>query len=230
MFPYVNRASINRIMYLSTFIGSDGYLIDDDGMKINKLYAKELAKLSPYRMALLMSDTGPNGYLEEDRDGNLKFGDCIAFKQPPDWLKCGDTEDWFGGVTRLYTDVTRSMYVAGVTGRIKSVMSNVYLELPYLHTEFNIACYNPLEKDPSKIRPLSLDGFAEVMGCERYGVAGIAKNLEKFIFEIDGRTEKVFAFAPRPDLGINKMCAHVNPHIVYAGHKENAAKALAVFQ
>ena len=217
-------------MYLSTFIDDDGYITDDSGKRMGLDDVIQTLGVSPCLINKLISDTFPNEYIMVGEEGKLKFGDRLAFKQLPNWLKNRCYDQGFGGVTRLYTESVRFMYDSSVLRKKKGVMSNIYYTLPYLHSEYNIACWNPEEKNPANIIPVSIEDFDAITQIEEGSVLEIINTLEKHTFEIDGRTEKVFAFAPRPDLGINKMCAHVNPHIVYAGHKENAAKALAVFQ
>lgn len=212
---------ISRLVFLATYISTeDNYLRFDVGNKDyiefkNIIDLLRVSKMEAYKTMNAFEETG---YITKDKKGykvNREF-----FHRGKDLLRpLGEGERY----TRLYHEHIRSLYRAVGEGAHK-YLGYIYAMLYYVNINFNILCWNPYEKDPHNIIPMTLNDFMDLLGLDKKNSNRVVKALGELIFEFNNEREALIiriknTYDPNKDKAVRDFVM-VNPTVAYGGNKK----------
>lgn len=219
LFSQLKPATLTRLMVLGTYMNYDNELVDDNG-----------APMTPHgiRVALGISDRMTRYILEElksldilaVRDGVYIFNDAFFMKGRISKDDLNALFDDGKSVKRVYADGVRALYRAASQASVKKLCP-IFRIMPYVNKEYNIVCFNPLEKNKTAIRPMSVGDIAEITGTERSHANRVQKALLEPKFLTDHGMTKAVRYVSGNQFGVENHCLFINPCIYYGGSEEH---------
>ena len=198
-------ATMARLVYLATFLDYQGRL---------KVNLQRTMKFSDLEGILQIKKSEVycfwrevrNNYVVEDKYGCLYMQRDFSCRGR---LPCGERYQQF------YIDSVRKLY-RKTRPTSHRYLGYVFQMLPFISTEYNIVCHNPLEQDLDCIEPFSIDEFCNAIRYNPANRARLMKTYAGITFPVDGKQEQFCAFVTKgADIGSTKI--FVNPHILYHG-------------
>jgi hypothetical protein len=117
-------------------------------------------------------------------------------------------------VIRSFTSKVRELY----TKKNAKDLGFVYRLLPYVHYETNTVCHNPYETDPKKIKKMSQQDIAELVGLD-------VRNVRRKMNRMTLGSEYVFA-----EITVGKYKHYkVNPFLFYRKNGKPDATLQSIF-
>ena len=175
---------VAMLFYLATFDGYGGYLTTGKKPVLRKQLPKILSvtETTAYRFWKSLFKAG---IATEDAEGKLSLNE--------EYFQIGSLERKTVAVlkeqemylSRAYVKSIRDLYEASQPGT-RNCLGHLFQILPFVNREYNIVCYNPLETELEKIRPMSFGEVCEAIrhimtnGVVKYSVT----NYEAELFEI----------------------------------------------
>lgn len=149
----------------------------------------------------------PNYLMEED-DGTLKVND-VFFKKGA--LKKEDFYKW----QKMYIQSIRQIYEK-ISERNHKHFGYILQLLPFVNLEYNVLCWNPLEEDALKVKPITLKEYCDLIGYNFDKVSRLLKIYEKITFDVFGRNE---CFVEISGHGADRASYKIflNPNVMYCG-------------
>lgn len=211
---------ISRLVFLATYISTeDNYLRFDVGNKDyiefkNIIDLLRVSKMEAYRTMNAFEEAG---YIIKDKKGykvNREF-----FHRGKDLLRpLGEGERY----TRLYHEHVRTLY-RGVGEGAHKYLGFVYAMLYYVNINFNVLCWNPCEKDPHNIAPMTIEEFMGLLGLDKKNVNRVINSLNTLVFEFNrGREALLIRIKNVYDANKEKAIKDfviVNPYVAYGGNR-----------
>lgn len=225
-FSNLKASNITRLMFLSTYLHYNGYLMYNQRTVMNKKNMNQLLKLSEREFQYFYKDITKNNILKEKEDrlyinqnifrkGNLSKSKIVKFIQ----------QDKF--ITRLYIDGVRKLYMAS-TPHSHKTLSYIFQILPYVNRQYNIVCLNPLEENLDNIQCMSLGEFCNSINYDSHNIRQLQKNLFEPTFDIHGKITNAICCVSK---GLNNSDCRIfiNPMVYYAGDKWKDVEILGKF-
>lgn len=213
-YPEIDKASLTRLIYMSTYLSYDGYL--RDGKKvINKNMLIDylgLKKATFYRFWNNMVNLG----IISEQDDKIYLRKDMFFKGSIDYRKVKKlaTKD-NRYVTRIFSAGTRNLY-SSLSTESDRLVSYLYRILPYVHRDCNVCCFNPTEIEIKKIEPFKMADFAYAVGYSMAHACVLVKKLESLTINTENGKEQVLKRIPNSS-GNKLHGIFINPHLYYAG-------------
>jgi len=227
LFPEIKPASLTRLMFLSTYLGYDGYLVDGKKKPIQKKDLQDYLEIHRNDFSRFWRDIEPSRLIYE-KDNKLYLDENMFMKGklPKDKIKGLSENEQY--ITRIYIKGVRQLYHTATTPS-HTTLSYIFRILPYVNKEYNVCCFNPLETDKSKIQIMSLGDFADVIGYDRTHISRLSKLMFEPTFKIDECLKNAMRYVSTN--GFNKECLSmfINPCVYYAGTHWSEVEILGCF-
>lgn len=219
LFGQLKPATLTRLMVLGTYMNYENELVEDSGTPMT---------LRGVQGALGISDRMTRYILEElkgldiltAKDGVYVLNGAFFMKGRISEADLNALFDDGKSVKRVYADGVRSLYRAASQASVKKLCP-IFKIMPYVNKEYNIVCFNPLEKNKSAIRPMSVGDVAEVTGTRRADANRVQKALLEPEFLTSRGMTKAVRYVSGNRFGVENHCLFINPRIYYGGSEEH---------
>lgn len=174
----ITAPTLNKLIYLSTFIGSDNTICKDgfwDGYKRDEVPMT----LQEIKATINVSEPSWRSFWRECESRELILKDGDTYKLPIDMFRfCNDKKvnKKKTAMIKLFRRAVRYMY-ENTDEHSKRVLSYLYRLIPFINLKYNVLCMNPFEQDKEKIVPLKASDI-----CEKFGVP--VKNQSRFVQQL----------------------------------------------
>lgn len=225
-FPNISPATITRLMFISTYLGYDGYLVDKNKNPLQKNDINVLLNLKKFEFYKTYNELTENNILIESNgviNLNREMFDKGAL-QDKDIMKLANDSKY---ITRLYVDSIRKLYNSAFKESHKT-LSYLFKIMPYINREYNVFCSNPLEKDLSKVRTLNIGDFCDRVKYNKKN----ARRLQRMLFDpvFQCRDEVTSAIrCVEKDMNVLHDQIFINPNVYYAGTHWKEVEILGKF-
>ena len=221
-FKDLTPETVTRLIYLNTFAlkynSRQLMLTERTPMKRNDLIkVLGVSKATTHRFWKEVSPT----YLTEDCNGVLLTNNNIFIKGK---IKKGVEDNPY---LKIYINGVRKLYRSTDTSNHKH-LGYIFKLLPFINIEYNVLCFNPLEKDIESIEPLSLSNFCDLIGYNHTNLHRLLYIYRKLYFDVNNRRERFCSFVYNGVDKNNSMIC-INPHILYSGSNYKNVEALGLF-
>jgi len=226
-FPQLKPSSITRLMFLSTYLNYDGYLMYNKKTVMNKKQLFEIIKLSEREFHYFYKELIDNNILKTNDDKLFINQDLFGKGQLHKKIiaEFSSKEKY---ITRLYIDGIRELYDKS-TPRSHKTLSYLFQILPYVNRQYNIVCFNPLEEDLSLIQGMSLGQFCETIGYSNHNSNKLFRTLFEPQFIINGKVTTAMRYVVDKGLEKSTYSMYINPRVYYAGNKWQEVEILGKF-
>lgn len=204
---------ITKLIYISTYMGYHNRLMVSDDESMTKKQMKELLRVSDDTFHRFYASLTSTGILSEDMDKCL-YLDTSLFKR-------GAVEDIDCNRMRLYIKSIRSLYTQAKISEHK-LLSYLFQAIPFVNVNYNILCFNPLETDLKKVKPMLMRDYCAVIGYSSDNDRRLKTKLKGLRLQ----HLPVFSFVDNAD----GLFCYINPNVYYAGNKWEEVKVLGKFQ
>ncbi|MBO5727508.1 MAG: hypothetical protein J6R39_02645 [Oscillospiraceae bacterium] len=126
-------------------------------------------------------------------------------------------------IVRLYIEPLREMY----RGADKNALGHFLQMIPFIHREYNIVCYNPMEPDLELVRSMSMEEICRAIGCGEKNSARLWEGVSELKFRVLEKAE--CAAIQRV---YNRDCGYklfINPDACYSGMNWEQAHEMGGF-
>ena len=156
-FDSVINSTITRLVYLATYINKDNYVAFDNGKIMNRSQIKCLLRLDESTFKRFLKDAAINNYLIEDSIGfkilNSKFGKGSMSKGKDQVA------------AKLFIYAVRFLYENAAVSSHKT-LAYLYMIIPYINLKYNVLCENPLERDKTKVKKMTVAELCSKLGLD----------------------------------------------------------------
>ena len=207
---------LTKLIYISTYMGYNNRLMVSEDESMTKKQMREILRVSEDTFHKFYTSLTNTGILSEDIDKCLYLNTSI-FRRGT--IK--DVKDIDCNRTRLYMKSIRSLYRQAKISEHK-LLSYLFQAIPFVNVNYNILCFNPLENDLQKVKPMIIKDFCVIIGYSQ-------DNDRRLKTKLKGLRLKqlpVFSFVDNAD----GLFCYINPNVYYAGNKWEEVKVLGRFQ
>lgn len=225
-FSNLKASNITRLMFLSTYLHYNGYLMYNQRTIMNKKNMNELLRLSEREFQYFYKDVTKNNILNL-QDGKIYINKNIFRKGSLSKSKITKyiQEDKF--ITRLYIEGVRELYNKS-TPHSHKTLSYIFQILPYVNRQYNIICFNPLEENLDDIQCMSLGEFCKTINYDSHNVRQLQKNLFEPTFNIHNKITNAICCVSK-SLNNSDCRIFINPMVYYAGDRWKEVEILGKF-
>lgn len=207
---------LTKLIYISTYMGYNNRLMVSEDESMTKKQMREILCVSEDTFHKFYTSLTNTGILSEDMDKCLYLNTSI-FKRGA--IK--DVKDIDCNRTRLYIKSIRSLYTQAKISEHK-MLSYLFQAIPFVNVNYNILCFNPLENDLQKVKPMIMKDFCVVIGYSQDNDRRLKTKLKGLRLQ----QLPVFSFVDNAD----GLFCYINPNVYYAGNKWEEVKVLGRFQ
>lgn len=206
LFDKIKPANLTRLIYLSTYLNYEGYIVDNSNLRaIKKEKIKEILGVEEATFWRFWKECSKDYDILVESNGKVFFNEEYFDKG-----KLPKTDD---NVIKLYVDGIRSIYNSSSIKSHKQ-LSYIFRIIPWINRRYNIVCNNPLETDINKIDFMTLGKFCNIINYKKENINILKKDM--LSVKIDGMGYMV-TFLVRGADAINTWRMTINPKIYYAG-------------
>lgn len=211
LLPNVSPANITRLMYVSTFLGYYGYLINNNIAMTKKELQKKLKLDRRYFSAFWDEMIEQNIIIEQENkiylNNNLFRKGTIKKDLPEDF-------------TKLYINGIRYIYENCEDAKQHKTLCYLFKAIPYINKQYNIVSKNDINiKERDQIIPMTVPEFGKLVGIAEKN----SRRLIKQLVSIEVQGEYAFLLETNGD----GTFMTVNPHLYYAGSDWHKVKHIA---
>lgn len=227
LFPEIKASSLTRLMFLATYLGYDGYLVESKKLPIFRKDLETLLGIKQKECRRFWNNMESAGLMREE-DNKIYLNENMFSRGSfsKDKIKSLSENEQY--ITRIYIKGVRSLYRTA-TKASHATLSYIFRILPYVNKEYNVCCFNPLEQDKHKIQPMSLGDFADIIGYNRTNISKLYKILFEPRFEVDGKSMSATRYVSTSGFGKETLSMFINPCVYYAGTHWNEVEILGCF-
>ena len=207
---------LTKLIYISTYMGYNNRLMVSEDESMTKKQMREILRVSEDTFHKFYISLTNAGILSEDVDKCLYLNTSI-FKRGT--IK--DVKDIDCNRTRLYIKSIRSLYMQAKISEHK-LLSYLFQAIPFVNVNYNILCFNPLENDLQKVKPMIMKDFCIIIGYSQDNDRRLKTKLKGLRLQ----QLPVFSFVDNAD----GLFCYINPNVYYAGNKWEEVKVLGRFQ
>lgn len=212
----VQPDELTKLIYISTYMGYNNRLMVSEDESMTKKQMREILRVSEDTFHKFYTSLTNTGILSEDMDKCLYLNTSI-FKRGA--IK--DVKDIDCNRTRLYIKSIRSLYTQAKISDHK-LLSYLFQAIPFVNINYNILCFNPLENDLQKVKPMIMKDFCVVIGYSQDNDRRLKTKLKGLRLQ----QLPVFSFVDNAD----GLFCYINPNVYYAGNKWEEVRVLGRFQ
>ena len=201
-------SDIGRIILLTTYLSYDGFLVDSKNEPMTLRNIRLITRCSSDSTWARFKDNVINGNI-------IKCVDNIYYINPSMFVKGELNKEVVKGnnYSRLFIHEIRHIFEVTSNRDIKK-LGYLFQLLPYVSYEYNMVCFNPMERELKKIKYMTLGEVSKVLGLSENGFSLLAENLSA-IKTRDGKSI-IGQFKLDKDIRSNKLI--INPTIMYRGN------------
>lgn len=226
-FPDLKASYVTRLMFLATYIGYDGRIVDCKNCSLSKLQIKSLLNVSDGEFKRFYKSMKDNKILIEETDG-IKINQDLFKRGNLNKQELAILTQDEKYITRIYIKAVRSLYNKATITSHKT-LGYIFQIMPYVNRQYNICCKNPLETDLSKIEKMTLGEFCDVIGYDKNQVSRLCNVLFEPQFEINGEVKTAMRYVVDKGFDKKSYSMFINPNVYYAGDRWNEVKVLGQF-
>ena len=208
-------AEFTRLIYLSTYINRDNYIVLPNGYHVENRDLSRLLRLGGTATNQFYNSTRECGLLvEEPGTKYLKLNSEVFAK--------GKLCKVIGSknAMRMYIGGVRHLYEKS-SARDHRFLYYVFQAIPYVNIQLNVLCQDQHALTIPKSNPLTLTEYGRLIGYDTHNIS----RLEDALASIRMFGEVVFSFTR---LGETKFIV-INPRLFYAGSQYERVKHLGEF-
>lgn len=192
----ISAPTLNKLIYLSTFIGSDNTLCSDGGWdQFNR--EEEPLELTEIKELLKISEPSWRAFWRECEEKELILQDGDVYKLPINMFRfCNNAKinKKNTAMIKVFRKAVRYMY-ENTDEHSKRILSYLYRLIPFINLKYNVLCSNPFEQDKDKIVPLKASDICEKFGVSPKNQSRFVAQLKKLMFEDKlGRKNSVITY------------------------------------
>lgn len=209
--PYLDLSpeTMTRLVYLNTFVGFEGnLLINNRGNPIQRRDLPEVLKVSKTVASVFFNEVCPK-YIQQRDDGTLVSSSDYFVRG-----KLKHAQDSF--YRKMYITGIRKLYSETPPTRHKH-LGYLFALLPFINTEYNMLCHNPMETEMDLIQPITLSEFCEMIRFRFSNVSRLKQIYKELRFNV-GNSRQRFCTFVNDGVDIGKSLIFVNPRILYSGN------------
>jgi hypothetical protein len=209
LFPEVDKASLIRLLFISTFIDKDkeakeNRLTDNRGKTFfTKKEVKQVLKLSSTCFDNFWNEMISNNIFALNDNKEVVIND--------EMFQYGEIKELDENRIRLFCGAVRRLYIR-CNPRQHKLLGYIFRMIPFVSKEYNIICHNPEEVNMDMVRPMTLENFCITIG---YDVSHAQRLLKDILsVQIDGQQLVKYV----SDGKLHTSYLVVNPRAYYAGY------------
>lgn len=220
-------SSLTRLMFISTYLGYDGYLELRNHNPITKNRLKELMKLSNGEFYNFMNELVKNKilYIKDDK---LFINHDLFIKGSLKSNIVGEIYTNRQAITRIYINAVRSLYNMA-TPRSHKTLSYIFQVMPFVNRQYNVVCFNPLEEDMDKVNAMNFGEFCDAIGYDKQHAKRLHDVMFKPKFLVKGEEKCAIKYVSDEDSKQLNNHIFVNPRVYYAGDQWEKVALLGKF-
>lgn len=216
LYKDVTEPTVNKLMYLATFMRSDNCLCNDEGKPLDKAAISNL---------LLVRRITFSAFWKECIEKNLITGDDKnGYYLPKDKFRYFNNKGLDQKKTALikvFKHSVRYMY-ENTDERSKKSLSHLYRLIPYINLKYNVLCTNPFEMDKAKVNRITLADMCELLGVDKSQKHRLLNCLKKLSFiDKQGDERSVITYSWDRYQENERYWIRINPQF-YAGYAKES--------
>ena len=217
LFKNLTQSTITRLIYISTFLGYDGYLVHDNYKTLKEEQLKKKIGVSDREFNSFWKEISIDNKIVYEDNKRIFINKDIFMKGelPKKVIKSKD-------VVRLAVGGVRALYENVDSVRSHKNLSYLFKIIPFVNKEWNIVCKNPKEKEREFIDYMTISEFCEAVGYSKSHARKLINTLSTITF--NGQHALIYITM---DFNIDKSKITMNPNLYWAGSDWNHVKYLA---
>lgn len=201
-----------RLAYLATYLNYDQVLAKTQKTTMTKKDAERVLGLSRSEFYRFWDEVTAAKCITEDEDGTLHLPKRLFLKGKI------PAKGYHIGFAKVFINQMRKLYQS-IPAKSHRYIGAVFEMLPYISVKFNTLCWNPLETDADKVRPMTMTEFCVRTGRGEKRVTDLRNAYKNIKFTMDdGVTRWLCAFV-RSTVGgqTEREIIVINPRVVFMG-------------
>lgn len=219
LFSQLKPATLTRLMVLGTYMNYENELVEDDGTPMTQHGIQNALGIGERMTRYILEELRALDIIAEN-DGIYILNNTFFTRGRISEADLNASFDDGKSVKRVYADGVRALYRAASQASVKKLCP-IFRIMPYVNKEYNIVCFNPLEKHKPAIRPMLVGDVAEVTGTRRADANRVQRALLEPEFLTDCGVTKAVRYVSGDQLGVENHCLFINPRIYYGGSEEH---------
>lgn len=217
-----NTHDICKLMYLSCTMDYDGKIV-----KSGK--SNDTATKRDIESVLGIKETARKQFVKtmidlcciNQRDSGLYVGEHLFRRGTLPNRLISEVQKSGGRIFRTYASSIGELYWKKNSKGDSSALRYLVAMVPYIHSKYNILCFNPDETNPERILPMNFSDFCDQIGYDRTHVSRMSRIVAKTAINDKKRAELSIIRCKPKEFGIKKSCIFVNPRIFFAGNYDS---------
>lgn len=201
-----------RLAYLATFLNYDQVLAKTQKTTMTKKDAKRALGLSKSEFYRFWEEVTAAKCITEDEDGTLHL--------PKRLFRKGKVlaKGYHIGFAKVFINQMRKLYQSIPTTSHR-YLGAVFEMLPYISVKFNALCYNPLETDVDRVRPMTMTEFCVLTGRNKSDATRLRREYQEISFTMQDGVTRWFCAFVRSHVGWQdeQEIIIINPRVLFAG-------------
>lgn len=229
----ISPSNLTRLIYLSTFINFQNKL-EYNGKPMTRAKMIELLNISERESFNFSKELTEMGIIEYTGNEILISDNVFGRGKLSDFVNDYKVEERLYAI-RLYRDTIQDLYNRA-TSRSHKSLSYLFQMIPYINRQYNILCFNPLENNLEKIKPMTLNDYCNEVGFDVTHIHRLSNYIlqPSFCIGKDEDGEEIIETAARIVISVNENKERVyrlfiNPNVMYAGNDWHKVKVLGKF-
>ena len=227
LMPDIKPATLTRLMLLATYMDYDNELVRDDGVRMTLDNMRDILQVSDRTMYNIMNELKSAGIM--NFENAISVNPKIFFRGAQNRIEQSILYQDRKMIARLYRNGVRALYHSAKAGSAKK-LSYIFRIMPFVNREYNIVCFNPLEKESRKIEPIPLGDLSEITGYGRSHASRFQSLLLDPVFETANGTARAVHYVSGDKIGIEHHCLFINPEVYYGGSRHSEVSILGRFK
>ena len=217
IFENLSQSTITRLIYMSTFLGYDGYLVHDNYKTLKKEQLKKKINVSEREFNSFWKEISVDNNIVSEGNSRIFMNKDIFIKGelPKRIIKSKD-------VVRLAAKGVRALYENVDSVRAHKNLSYLFKIIPFVNKEWNIVCKNPREKEREFIDYMTVAEFCDAIGYNKSNARKLINSLSSITF--NGEHALIYVTL---DFNIEKSKITMNPNLYWAGTDWSNVKYLS---
>lgn len=233
--PYnlqLKPATITRLIYLATYLDTDGSIVDYEQPYGKKIYLKK----EDISKCMNLNRKTFSRFFKEIQDKKILMeykGRWYLSKKIFDKGSIPDKEiAVLSGkghyIIRMYKKAIREIYLKSkVTSH--PTLGYLFQIIPFVNREYNIVCFNPLETDINKIKCMTVSDYCRAIGYCENSPSKIFNLLWNLEFTTERGKECAVAYVSNKSVQKGNFFIYINPYVYYAGSHWDKVEILGAF-
>lgn len=213
LFNNISEPTVNKLMYLATFMADNNCLCEADERPLTKSGIMETLAVNRHTFALFWKECIENNLILFDKEKRYYL--------PRDVFHNNDLSHVESTILKVSKNAIRYVY-ENTDERSKRCLSHLYKLMPFLNIHYNVLCVNPFETNEDEMQPLSLSHICDLFGANKSKKHRFLNYLSKMSF-IDemGNKRSVISYTWDMLENRDRYWIRINPQF-YAGYAKDS--------